>query len=121
MKSTNINNLIFVFREDVESIFYPVLQKGFLQITSTGFSIRNFLKDQCRIENQYIDERITTRRLDFKPIDKVDTAHISEGSTLALSGSMPGLVGAILKAGSFYSSFRESSSVLISSTYTPSI
>ena len=108
MENIIINNLNLVFGKDTYSLLHPVLQKGFLKITVAGSSVRNFLHDQCGIENQYIDERITTRLLDFKPVDNIDTAHLPEGSTLALSGSMPGLVGAVLRAGSFYSSFRES-------------
>lgn len=44
--------------------------------------------------------------LDGKPVDDIGTALLHNGSVLALSAAMPGLVGATLRRGGAYSSFR---------------
>ena len=44
--------------------------------------------------------------LDGKPVDDIGAALVQDGSTLALSAAMPGLVGATLRRGGAYSSFR---------------
>jgi hypothetical protein len=44
--------------------------------------------------------------LDGKPVDDIGSSLIHDGSTLALSAAMPGLVGATLRRGGAYASFR---------------
>jgi hypothetical protein len=39
-------------------------------------------------------------------VDDIDAAAVKEGSTLALSSAMPGLVGATMRRQGFYASFR---------------
>ena len=51
-------------------------------------------------------EKIQSIMLDGRPVDDIGTAVIHEGSTLALSAAMPGLVGATLRRGGAYSSLR---------------
>jgi hypothetical protein len=73
-----------------------------------GCSIKKFLYQQQKLSQEYISKRISTIFLDGKPVDDIDSAVIQDGSTLALSGAMPGLVGAVMRRGSFYASFRSS-------------
>jgi hypothetical protein len=54
----------------------------------------------------YVRERITTIFLDGKAVDDIDNAHLREGSTLALSAAMPGLVGATMRRGGYYAALR---------------
>lgn len=71
-------------------------------------SVEAFLCDRLQVDPAYVDERISTIFLDGQPVDDIKTAVIRDGSVLALSGAMPGLVGAVMRRGSFYASFRDS-------------
>jgi hypothetical protein len=51
-------------------------------------------------------EKIQSIMLDGKPVDDIGSALVHDGSVLALSAAMPGLVGATLRRGGTYSSFR---------------
>lgn len=72
-----------------------------------GCSIKQFLCEQIGLKLDII-EKIQTIFLDGKPVDDLDSAMIRDGSSLALSVAMPGLVGATLRRASVYSSFRSS-------------
>jgi hypothetical protein len=50
------------------------------------------LCDQFQVETDYLENRIKTIFLDGKPVDDEDKAVLKNGSTLALSAAMPGLV-----------------------------
>ncbi|HBN08290.1 MAG TPA: hypothetical protein DD435_06490 [Cyanobacteria bacterium UBA8530] len=73
-----------------------------------GCSIRSFLCDQLMIEADYVEKRITTVFLDGRVVDSLDEAILRDGSILALSAAMPGLVGATLRRNGFYSAMRAS-------------
>ncbi len=89
-------------------LFNDLLQSGFMVNTKSGNSIEKFLCDQIGIDPDYIKERIKTVFLDSRPVDKLDTALLHNGSKLTLSGGMPGLVGMTLGRGSILASFRSS-------------
>ncbi len=89
-------------------LFNDLLQSGFMVNTKNGESIEEFLCDQIGIEPNYITERMKTVFLDSRPVDKLDTAVLRDGSKLTLSGGMPGLVGMTLGRGSILASFRSS-------------
>ena len=72
----------------------------------TGCSIKTFLCDHIGLDSEYIEKRIKTLFLDGKPVDDVNSAVIRNGSTLALSAAMPGLVGAVLRSSGFFASLR---------------
>jgi hypothetical protein len=44
--------------------------------------------------------------LNSRAVDAIKTSVVSGGSTVALSGAMPGLVGATMRAGGFYAAMR---------------
>ncbi len=71
-----------------------------------GCSIKDLFCLQFGISPDYFDERIQTIFLDGNPVDDADTAMVREGSHIALSAAMPGLVGAVLRKGGFYSPMR---------------
>jgi hypothetical protein len=85
-----------------------ILQNGFMVRAQVGCSIKEFLYQQQKLSQEYISKRISTIFLDGKPVDDIDSAVIQDGSILALSGAMPGLVGAVMRRDSFYASFRSS-------------
>ena len=88
------------------SVFSSLLQRGFSVITTEGTNIKEFLCDHLGISPEYLNERIQSILLNGKPVDNPDMATLEDGSTLALSSSMPGLVGATLRKDSILASFR---------------
>lgn len=74
--------------------------------TMVGCSVKEFLCDQLGLSPEYVEERIQTIFLDGKPVDNTDKTMVKEGSTLALSAAMPGLLGATLRKGGYYATIR---------------
>jgi hypothetical protein len=66
------------------------------------------LCDQFGLNPDYVDSRIKTAFYNGSPVDNMETAIIQDGTTLALSAAMPGLVGATLRSGGVLSPFRAS-------------
>ncbi|MDQ7783931.1 MAG: hypothetical protein RDU20_13695 [Desulfomonilaceae bacterium] len=91
---------------DKPSGFQLLLQQGFVVPVTVGSNIRAVLCDQLGVSHDYLDNRINTIFLDGKPVDDVDKATVADGSTLALSASMPGLVGAAMRKGGLIARFR---------------
>jgi hypothetical protein len=87
--------------------FLLLLQRGFMVRTHVGCSIQDFLHNEMGLTPDTI-ERIQSIFLDGSPVDDLGSAMIRDGSTLALSAAMPGLVGATMRRGGRYSSFRGS-------------
>ena len=58
------------------------------------------------IDEDYLAQRIKTIFLNAKVVDDVDSAIVPKDATMALSGAMPGLVGAIMRSGGFYAPMR---------------
>jgi hypothetical protein len=85
---------------------YRILQAGFFMRSQVETTVSAFLKDQLGLSDQYIEARINTVFLNSKPVDNIEAAIVEEGSTLALSSAMPGLVGAAMRRTGFYASFR---------------
>jgi hypothetical protein len=87
--------------------FFIFLQTGFQVQALVGCSVGDFLRGQLGLASDYVNERISTLFLDGRPVDDFDTAVIQSGSVLALSGALPGLVGATLRRGGLLASLRE--------------
>jgi len=98
--------LSLVLKEEMVPIFFQLLGHGFSLNVQTGCSVKELLCRQLGIPEDYLDERIKTVFLNSGVVDDLSSAIVNEGSTLALSGAMPGLVGAILRSGGFYASMR---------------
>jgi len=73
-----------------------------------GISIKALLCEQLGLTFEYATGRISTIFLDGKPVDDIESAIIKDGSSLALSAAMPGLVGATMRREGVYSSLRSS-------------
>jgi hypothetical protein len=86
--------------------FFPMVEKGVLMPVQVGASIKSLLCDQIGLSEAYVDERIQTSFLNGKPVDDLDAARVPDGSTLALSAAMPGLLGATMRKGSYYAQMR---------------
>jgi len=90
------------------------LLAAFCLLTGGGFpvdlprecSVRELLCRQLGIPRDYLDRRIQTIFLNFRPVDNPDAATVTPGATVALSAAMPGLVGAIFRRGGYYAVLR---------------
>ncbi len=87
-------------------IFFPLLQEGVELQVEVGCTVKELLVEQFGISVDYLSNRITTIFLNSKAVDQAATAVIHEGAVLALSGAMPGLVGATLRSGGYYAAMR---------------
>ena len=97
--------LAFVVDEPLIARFFLLLQQGVRIRRRVGCSVDAFLREEIGAGPATI-EKIQSIMLEGKPIDDIGTALIHNGSVLALSAAMPGLVGATLRRGGAYSSFR---------------
>ena len=88
------------------SIFFPLLMAGVEVGVETGCSVKALLTEQFGISADYLSSRITTIFLNSKAVDNTATALIHDGAILALSGAMPGLVGATMRSGGYYAAMR---------------
>ena len=86
--------------------FFPILQQGFRVTARVGCSLRKLLCEQFALGNDYVAERITTIFLNGKATDDLDDTVVKDGSTVALSAAMPGLVGATMRRGGYYAAMR---------------
>ncbi|MFO7716462.1 hypothetical protein [Desulfosarcina sp.] len=88
-------------------LFYALLEKGVIVSAKTGCTLRDFLCGQLGISGDYLNQRVQTLFLDARPVDDVDAVVVRNGSTLALSAAMPGLLGATMRKGGRYAAFRK--------------
>ena len=88
-------------------LFYSLFEKGVVLSTRTGCTLRDFLCGQLGLSDDYLDQRVQTLFLDARPVDDVDKARVRDGSVLALSAAMPGLLGATMRKGGRYAAFRK--------------
>lgn len=98
-------HLAFVVARPLVSSFFLLLQQGVMLRSRVGCSVEAFLRQELKASPGTI-EKIQSIMLDGKPVDDIRSALVHDGSTLALSAAMPGLVGATLRRGGAYSSFR---------------
>ena len=104
--------LVLTVRDIEFSKFVGLLNGGFMIKTQIGESVQTLLCDRLGLDQAYFDERIQTLFLNSKPVDDPVTAVVKDGSILALSAAMPGLVGATFRKGGRYSWMRSSISHL---------
>jgi hypothetical protein len=99
-------NLRLIVGKDLLPVFYRLLAQGFVVNSRGNISIRDLLCQQFGISELYLEERIQTIFLDGKAVDNANSTIVKDGSTLALSAAMPGLVGAMFRKGGYYSKMR---------------
>ena len=88
------------------SDFFPMFQQGVVVACRVGCPLGRLLSGEWGLTPDYVAERITTIFLNGRAIDNVNTAIVGDGSIIALSGAMPGLVGATLRRGGYYAAMR---------------
>jgi len=97
LKKTSTVHFSLALETRLLPLFFQLLGAGFKMIVPTDCSVKELLCRHLKIEADYLENRIQTIILNGKAVDDIKTANVGEGSTLALSGAMPGLVGAILR------------------------
>jgi hypothetical protein len=98
-------HLAFIVDGPLVARFFLLLQQGVKIWRRIGLSVDVFLRQEIGAAPETI-EKIQSIMLDGKPVDDITSSMLHDGSTLALSAAMPGLVGATLRRGGTYSSFR---------------
>ena len=83
-----------------------LLQAGVRVRCRSGDSARVFMREALGFDDGYIEGTVSTVFLDSEPVDDIDAARVQDGSRVALSAAMPGLVGAVMRRNSPYASFR---------------
>lgn len=101
-----VQHLRFIVDTNIISRFLKLLEHGCKLKIKAGRTIKQLLCQDLGIPEDYVDNRIQTIFLNGKPVDDADTATVENGSILALSAAMPGLVGITFRKGGFYASFR---------------
>ncbi|MBL0714162.1 MAG: hypothetical protein JJV98_10720 [Desulfosarcina sp.] len=99
--------VVFNAPNDALPVFRSLFQKGVGITIQTGTSLENLLCCQWNIDRAYVMGRISTLFLDGHPVDDLPGAVVHDGATLALSGAMPGLIGATMRRGGVLASFRD--------------
>ncbi len=99
------SRLALIVEEQLLALFFLLLQQGVRIRRRVDCSVEVFLRQEIDADPGMI-ERIQSIMLDGKPVDDLGSSLVRDGSTLALSAAMPGLVGATLRRGGAYSSFR---------------
>ena len=94
--------------ENDEAKLVGLLTPSFSVRVRVGIDVKTVVCQELGVHAAYFDERIQTIFLDSKPVDDVTTALVHDGSVLALSAAMPGLVGATFRKGGQYSWMRRS-------------
>lgn len=97
--------LALTMRADLLAEFFPLLREGFFLSVTVGRPLEELFR-QWGISPDYAARRITTIFLDNRAVDDIKTSFVRDGSTIALSGAMPGLVGATMRRGGYYAPMR---------------
>jgi hypothetical protein len=115
----NYHRLFIVLDTKKLYLFYRFLQHGFFLKAIMEKSIKQILCDQLGLDPDYVVNRIKTIFYNGKPVDDMETAIVHDGTTLALSAAMPGLVGATFRSGGVLSPFRSTISYRPDDCKTP--
>ncbi len=102
----SIVTLHLILVADRFPLFSLLLQQGFRVKIRAGTRVQEVLCEQFGLSPEYVQDRIKTILLDGKAVDDMEGAILKDGSTLALSGPMPGLAGASLRRDGLLASFR---------------
>ena len=94
--------------ENYELKLIGLLTPSFSVKVRVGIDLKTFVCQELGVHEEYFEERIQTIFLNSKPVDDVAKALVHDGSVLALSAAMPGLVGATFRKGGQYSWMRRS-------------
>jgi hypothetical protein len=101
----SIQNLRLRLKPGHESWPLPIFQQGFYLRARAGLPMAKIL-EEVGFSRKYLEEKAQTVFLDGSAVDDLDRTLVEGDSVIALSGAMPGLVGAILRKGSPIAALR---------------
>lgn len=105
-QAADTHSIFLNLKSPLLGAFDPLFQEGVQVLTRVNCSVSEFLLGRLGVTPEYVKERIQTLFLDGRPVDDEDSARMADGAVLALSGAMPGLAGATLRKGGYFSSLR---------------
>ncbi len=85
-----------------------LLQAGFDIEALVGCTLREFLCMEMEICGDYANKRLQTIFVNSKAVDDFDRTVVQPGDVIALSGALPGLVGALMRRDGDLSGLRDS-------------
>lgn len=100
------DSLALTLRIERLTAIYPLLQSGVRVPCRIGVTLEDLLVQQWGIDSGYVTGRITTMFVNSRAVDNIATTLVPDGAVVALSGAMPGLVGATMRRGGFYAAMR---------------
>lgn len=103
---TDTTRIRMVLPQSLLPAFAALLQRGVWLRARVGCSVLELLTTQLGVARDYVEERITTLFVDSKAIDGLETTYVKNGSVVALSAAMPGLVGATMRRGGHLAAMR---------------
>lgn len=106
MGSSTFISLDLIFDADRAGLFHPLLQQGVRVACQVGCPLAELLTRQWGIASDYLSRRISTVFINSRAIDDMEKALVSQDAVIALSGAMPGLVGATMRRGGYYAAMR---------------
>jgi hypothetical protein len=105
MHKSEAPSLYLCLKSECLTNFYYLLQSGFGIKIRVGMNVEATLTQEFGLIQDLL-EKIQTVFLDGKAVDDMKASVVRDGSILALSAAMPGLVGATLRRGSYYAAMR---------------
>jgi len=105
LKNLETTELSLLLEGNCLACFSTLLQSGVSVKMRMGISLMTALRQEFGLDPKGI-EKIETVFLDGKAVDDLESSMVRDGSVLALSAAMPGLVGATLRRGSYYAAMR---------------
>jgi len=106
MEKKPLHTLAVTLKRARLNAFYPLFQQGVWVPCRVGVPLEDLLVNQWGIDAGYVSSRITTIFVNSRAVDSVATTMVNGGGVVALSGAMPGLVGATMRRGGFYAAMR---------------
>jgi hypothetical protein len=103
-----VRNLRLLLPRAAAGGFSSLLQGGVDLEVPAGTTVQGLLAEVIGLSAEFIADRVSTVFLDGEPVDDLSTAVPGQGSVLALSAAMPGLVGGTMRRGSPLASMRSS-------------
>lgn len=86
---------------------YPLLERGVTLATTVNVCVLDLLMDGLGLSQADV-ESVQTVFLDSKPADDLRESTVKDGTVVALSAAMPGLMGATMRRDGTYASLRSS-------------
>ena len=85
----------------------PLMGAGFGVRISEPVTLDVFLRESLGCSLEYIEKELQTVLVDGRAVDRFEEVWVADGSVVALSAAMPGLVGTTLRRGGHLAAMRK--------------